>query len=151
MATKKAANESKPEWQPIPKMALKAMGSNGKEAVKQGKNVYMGRIYGEAQAVKTKENRSGDMYSYLVGEFRSINGNGEKFESGILYLPGKLFETVESMLKSADGKAVRFAYDIYSTVDEKSSVGYSYAAKTLIKTEASNRLEEMTAELTEKK
>ena len=152
MATKKVATEGKqPDWLPLPKMQLRTLGCNGKDAVKQEKPVYMCRIFGEAQDVKTKEARSGDTYSYFVGEFRAINAGNEQFQSGILFLPGKLHETVEAAIKAAGGKGVKFAYDISSIPDEKSSVGYQYGAKSLIKTEASDRLEELTAELAGKK
>jgi len=147
MATKKESTEERPEFLPLTQMNLKACGCNPKEAIKQSKAVFMARVFGEAQDVKTKTARSGDPYSYLVGDFRAINGDKLGFEANKLFLPGGIFEQIEVTLKSANGKPVQFGYDIFSVPDEKSSVGYRYSAKQLMKTEASNRLEELTKEL----
>jgi len=150
MATKKADNGQRPDYLPLAQMTLKACGCNPKEAIKQEKQVFMAKVFGEASEVKTKTARSGDPYSYLIGEFRAINGEKLGFESNKLFLPGGIFEQVEATLNAANGKSVQFAYDIYSVPDEKSSVGYRYSAKQLIKTEASTRLDELTSELTKK-
>lgn len=149
MATKQAATQKdeKLEYTPIPEMNVKKLGADAKDAVRLDKTVYMCRIYGEASQVKSKEARSGDMYSYLIGQFRGINAKGEKFESEKLFLPGGIMEAVESALSIADGKPVQFGYDIFSVVDEKSSVGYRYSAKTLIKSEATDRLTAMSKDL----
>jgi hypothetical protein len=148
MATKKASEETRPEFLPLAQMTLKAMGCNPKEAIKQEKQVLMGRVFGEASEVKTKTARSGDPYSYLIGEFRSYEGVTKSgFESNKLFLPGGIFEQIEATLNASGGKSVQFAYDIYSVPDEKSSVGYRYSAKQLMKTEASTRLDELTDSL----
>jgi hypothetical protein len=146
MATKKASEE-RPEFLPLAQLTLKACGCNPKDAIKESKAVFMARIFGEAGSVKTKVARSGDPYSYLVGEFRAVNGDKEGFESNKLFLPGGIFEQVEAAVNAADGKPVQFGYEIYSVPDEKSSVGYRYSAKMLLKTEASNRLDELTKQL----
>ena len=144
-----AKNET-PEWAPLPQMTLKKLGCDPKEAVRKEETIYMGRVFGEASSMKTKEAKNGDLYSYLVGEFRAINNEGKKFEAQKLFLPGGILEQIEAALTAADGKPVQFGYDIYATPDDN-SVGYRYAAKTLLKSEASDRLTEITKALESKK
>lgn len=140
--------ESKVEFAPLAQMTLKGIGCKPLEAVKKSAVVFMARIFGEVSDVKTKEARNGDAYSYFVGEFRAIGPDEKtKFESGKLFLPGGLFETIEGEFKAGGGKAVQFGYDIYSTPDDKSSTGYRYAARTIIKTASSDRLKAMTEAL----
>ncbi len=109
----------------------------------------MGRCYGEAMDVKVKTARSGDPYTYLLGEFRFINAKGEGFESSKLFLPGTILEPLEAQIKGADGAPVQFAYDIFANPDDKITVGFRYAIKQLVKAEASNRLEALAASVDE--
>jgi len=132
---------------PIAQLTIKAIGGDGKKAIKDEKQVYMGRIYGEVSEIKIKEARSGETYKLILGEFRGVNAAGEGFESNKLMLPGTLLEQLEAKLKTADGNAIKFGYDIFSNPDEKSTIGYSYAYKQIIKTEAHDRLQAMTAEV----
>lgn len=143
----KTQTEDRPEFLPLAQMTLKAMDCDPKEAIRQRKPVFMAKIFGEAQEVKTKMGKSGDPYSYLIGDFRGWNSNGEGFESNKLQLPKSIQEIPEAALNSSDGKAVTFGYEIYSVEDAKSPVGYKYAAKTLVKTEAQDRLEALTQQM----
>lgn len=131
----------------LTKMGITYMQMTGKEAVKQGKSVFMCRIYGEATDSKTKEDRTGRPYTYLIGQFRGVNNKGEEFESEKLFLPDGIMEKVLSQLAQAEGAPVKFGYDITSAVNDKSSVGYNYVATTIIKTETSDRLKDMEASL----
>jgi hypothetical protein len=128
---------------------VKAIGASPKEAAKTGEPYYCGRIYGEATSVKTKEKKNGDMYSYLVGEFRGIGPDGKKFESMKLFLPGGIFEQVESSLTST-GKPVTFGFDIFAQPDDGVAFGYRYGYRSILKTEASSRLEAMSVALADK-
>lgn len=141
-----AKDKQSPEYTSIPQMTFKKCGLTPKDAIKHEKPVYMCRVFGEASGVKTKESRSGDPYSYLMGEFRLINAKGEKFESAKLFLPGSLFEVIEAALTSAEGRPVVFAYDV-SSVPSDATIGYQYGAKSLIKTTASDKLTELTAQV----
>jgi hypothetical protein len=145
--TAKAAESSKPEYQPLADMTMKKMGCDPKDAIRandgKGGNVYMCRIFGEATEAKKKEAKGGNVYTYLMGVFRGVTPTGAKFESTKLFLPGRLIEEIESALKASNGGAVTFGYDIYSTVDADSSVGYKYAAQSLVKTEAQDRVKEL--------
>lgn len=146
MATKTKETE-KLEWSPLPQMNIKKCGGDPKQAIRDGKQTFMCRIYGEATDVKTKEARSGDAYTYLVGAFRGIGPDGTKYESDKLFLPGGIQESVEASYKAGGEKPVTFAYDIFANEDKDSSVGYRYAAKALMKTEASSRLDAMSQEI----
>lgn len=142
VATETAPVAEAPEWSPLGDMTIKKLGCSALDAVRQGKQVYLCRIFGEAVDHKTKDAKSGDPYTYLIGDFRAVNAKGEKFESTKLFLPGRLLEEIEGALKST-GNPVEFGYDIYSTPDSSSSTGYKYAAKQLIKTESSDRVQKL--------
>lgn len=135
--------EGKANWAAIAQMTIKKVNADPKDAIRQSKQVFLCRIFGEATDVVVKEARTGDMYSYLIGEFRAQNAIGERFESSKLFLPGSLQEGLVGQLKAADGKSVQFGFDIFANPDEKSSVGYAYAAKQVVKTATTDRLEEM--------
>lgn len=131
------------------KMTLKACGCDPKRAIKEEKQVFMARIAGEAVAVKTKEARSGDPYSFLIGVFMAQTPD-KTFESEALFLPGFMFEKIEAELKANDGKPVQFAYDVFARPDDKVTIGYSYVAQAVIKTQATSRLEELAKSFSDK-
>jgi len=130
------------ESTPLAGMTMKKMGCDPKEAIRQKGPVFMARIYGEAAALKTKESKSGDVYSYLIGTFAAITAGGEKYVADKLFLPGGLLENIEAALAAADTHAVQFGYDIFAQPDD-GPIGYRYAAKTVIKSEAADRLKAM--------
>jgi len=144
------ANETV-SYSPIAQMTIKKLGCDPKDAIRKNVQIFLCRIFGEAATLVTKEARTGDMYSYLIGEFRAVTADGKRYESGKLFLPGSLQEGVAGQLTSNEGKSVQFGFDIYSNPDEKSSVGYAYAAKPIIKTAITDRLEAMSAALEEGK
>jgi hypothetical protein len=137
---------------PIAQMTIKTVGCDPKDAIRQDKQVYMCRIFGEATAAKTKESRNGDAYTYLLGVFRAERpprGEEEgiqRYESDKLFLPSGIQEKIESQL-AATSKPVQFGYDLYSTPDSKVSVGYRYAAAHCVETAASDRLAVLAKEL----
>lgn len=127
----------------LAEMSIKAMKCSPKEAIKQEKTVFMARVFGEVADVKTKERRDGSVYTVLLGDFVGVKADNTEYESEKLILPGGIQESVLAAVKAAEGKPIQFGYDISSTVDEGSTVGYKYAAKTIIKTEAHDRLAKM--------
>src|ERR1035437_6072186 len=64
------AEKTKHKVAPIAQMTVKTLGCDPKDAIRQERQVFMCRIYGEATSAKTKEARSGDAYTYLIGIFR---------------------------------------------------------------------------------
>jgi hypothetical protein len=153
------AEKTKHKVAPIAQMTIKTLGCDPKDAIRQEKQVFMCRIYGEATSAKTKEARSGDAYTYLIGIFRGerpsksdaekAEGPVQSYESEKLFLPSSFQEKIESQL-TATGKPVQFGYDIYSTPDANVTVGYRYAAAAVVETAASDRLAVMASELLSK-
>lgn len=145
------SNENTPAAaEPLAQMSVKDCGMDPKEAVRKRATVFMVRIFGEASAMKTKTARSGDAYSYFIGNFGAINANGKEFVSDKLFLPGSIAEKLEVQLSGSNGAPVEFGYDIYSTEDTKATAGFRYASKTVIETAVTNRLEQMSKELATK-
>lgn len=147
MAKEKATPETEAITQ-MGRMSIKKCGADAREAFKQNKPVFMGRILGVAEAYVTKENRDGEIYQYLIGQFRFTRFDGKQFESAKLTLPGSINELVETAVKAGNGKAVKFGYDITAIPDPESNVGgYAYSVKTVVKTAASDMLTELEKDL----
>lgn len=146
MAEKKTtpAKASDKNITPIAQMAMKNLG-NPKDG--RAKSTYLGRVFGQATAVKTKESRSGDTYQYLVGQFQGFGADGLKYSTEKLFLPAGMMEGIEAQWKSGGEAPVEFAFDVFSNPDEESATGYRYACKSLLKLETTDRLNAMAAEL----
>ena len=115
------------------------------ECVKAGKTLELGTIYGLVTAIKTREDKSGRLYSYLVGDFGATNTDGKEFISEKLFLPPFVMEPLEGLF-AKDG-ATKFAYTFYAQPDDSISMGWKYAAKSLIKAQANNVLSELKAQI----
>jgi len=128
-------------------LTFKKAGFDPKECIRQNKNVYLGAVFGEMVGFKTKEAKSGDTYTILIGQFRIVNA-AEKanFESEKMILPGSIQETLEATFSSGGGKPVVFGYDIFAAPSDN-TIGYQYAVKTIIKSAASDRLEEIAKDI----
>jgi hypothetical protein len=129
------------QYETVSSISFKNCEADGKRAVKEEKTVPVGRIYGEASGIKSKEDRKGQVFSYLLGQFRFINYAGKGYESEKLFLPGGMLENIEAALKNAT--AVQFAYDVVANYVPANNIGYQYAAKAIIKTEAADRMTAM--------
>ena len=145
----------------LPQMTIKNCGADPKDAIRQNKQVFCCRIFGEATAAKTKEARNGDAYTYLIGTFRAqrpatpqekkdTGSDIVVYDSEKLFLPGGIQEKIESQLTASQGKPVQFGYDIFSTPDSNVSVGYRYAASSVVETAQSDRLQAMESEAAKK-
>lgn len=144
MASKKEKSE---EGNLVPQLTFKKAAFDPKECIRQKKQVYLGSVFGEMAGLKVKEAKSGDTYTILIGQFRIVNEvNKEMYESEKAILPGSIQETLEATFNSGGSKPVVFGYDVYATPSDN-TVGYQYAVKTLIKSEASDRLTEIQAEI----
>jgi hypothetical protein len=98
------------------------------------------RVYGVARRTKVKSltnPNTGEVshYEQLNGDFRAINAKtGERFQSGILYLPEGIHELIADPLKSAaennESAEVTFALDIWSERRNNLSK-YGYGATVL--------------------
>lgn len=155
-ATEKTTTENTATVQPLAQMTVKATGADARDCIRQNKQVFLVRIYGEATAVKTKESRAGDAYSYLIGMFRAVRpAKGDEktdqvFEAEKLFLPGAIQEKLEALISTGGNKPVQFGYDLFATPDSNVTAGYRYAAASIIESQATDRLKTISETLTSK-
>lgn len=146
MADKKTAEKQSKAGEVIPlaQMAMKNIG-NPKDG--RTKSTFIGRVYGQVTAVKSKEGRNGDPYQYLVGQFQAVGSDGKQYSTEKLFLPGGIMEGIEAQWVSGGQAPVEFAFDVFSNPDNESATGYRYACKTLLKLETTDRINAMSKEL----
>ncbi len=137
----------------LPQITPKGIGSDAREAIRQNQPVFLFRVYGEATAVKIKESKSGDPYTYLLGAFRAIapqkDATVSNFQSERLYLPSSLQDRIESQVALARKSPVKFAYDVFSTPDRDVTSGYRYTYQSLMDAAPTDRVSEIGAALGE--
>lgn len=145
MATAKAKVD---EIEVLSKMSTTTLGCKPKECIKADKQLYIGRVFGEVGGMKPKE-FNGRTSMMFLGVFQARTADGKFYQSEKLYLPGGVSESLEAAFTANDSAATKFGYDLFVSPSEKSPVGYTYSAKSVIKTEASDRLKDMESELGE--
>ena len=123
----------------LPKITVKDIGGAPEKAVafdegSKERHSLM-RVYGVARRTKTKSltnTTTGEVshYEQLIGDFRAVNAQtGERFQSGILYLPDGIHELIADPLDTAkennESAEVTFAMDVFSERrNNKSKYGY---------------------------
>lgn len=136
----------------ISKLSVKTVGTDPKEAIKQGKAVPLARFWGIAESTKFVVNRqTGDTNTAIIGTFRGMNlATGEVFESGVLYLPAGIHDQLSGPLlrqkESPDAQPIRFGVEVSAT-PASNPVGYTYTAKPLMRPQGVDPLAEMEAEV----
>jgi hypothetical protein len=120
----------------LSKMSIKALGCNPKlaGALPEGSKevVRLCVIGGKASGVKHGEDLQGRTWTALIGTFEGVNiENGETFQSGKLFLPSGIQESVEAAVAKADGNDVSFAFELRA-VKANNPIGYSYQAVSLM-------------------
>lgn len=139
-----------PEYRPISKMNVKAIGGQPHDVLKdKTKPVFCGRFFGICNGVKTKELANHSMMTVFLGAFRAEGPEGELFESNRLNLPGSLADQMEAAVRANAPAATDFAFDVFANFNDKSPVKYDYAIRAIVKTQAENRLEELTERISE--
>lgn len=98
------------------------------------------RVYGIARSikeVKSKERLTGDVtiHKAIEGSFRAVNmTTGERYASGLMYLPGGVHELLIDPLERAkennDNAEIQFGFDIFGR-KSSSPAGYGYVAVML--------------------
>jgi hypothetical protein len=98
------------------------------------------RVWGYARGfkeVKSQNRLTGETTSHkaIQGDFRAVNFNtGERFSSGLLYLPSGIHELILSPLEKAksdnEDAELQFGFDIYGR-KSSSPAGYGYVAVIL--------------------
>lgn len=107
-------------------------------------------IFGMASGIKEVVDKvRGDVYHALTGQFEAQNlDTGDVFQSGQLYLPTGIHETVEASVRKLESENdyVTFALQIRS-VKATNPAGYSYQAVNLMPAKAVDPLGAMRGEL----
>jgi hypothetical protein len=131
----------------LTKMSIKTLNCNPRKAaaLPEGSKeaVRLCVIGGKADGVKVGEDSTGRPWSALTGSFEGVNlETGEVFGSGKLFLPSGIQESVESVVKHNEGKAVSFALELRA-VKASNPIGYSYQAVSLMPAAAVDELSEI--------
>jgi hypothetical protein len=127
----------------LPKITAKDVGAAPEKVLglddEKGRYPLM-RVYGVARRIKVKSltnPNTGEVshYEALNGDFRAVNAQtGERFQSGVLYLPDGIHDLIADPLKSAqennETAEVTFAMDLFSERRNNLSK-YGYGATVL--------------------
>lgn len=123
---------------------------NLRKTVEAGKRILICTIYGYASAIKMVKDRIRDEYYHaLAGDFEATyEHDGKRTRSGVLYLPGGVHELVEKSLKELTEEGqVAFAFQLFATKADNPQ-GYTWLAKSLIKPEEADPMDELRKKLT---
>jgi hypothetical protein len=142
----------------VTKMTVKDIGCNPKKVTAMDKNadgtpvrLPLCKIYGVATGYKSGEDkRTGTVFTALTGSFEAQNlqeknedGTPKVYQSGKLFLPAGIQETIEEPLRNAKDNdqvlSVEFGFEIYA-VQASNPIGYSYQAKPLLQASATDAL-----------
>lgn len=133
----------------VAKLSIKTLGCVPLDAVKQGKEVSLCRIFGVAQGVKYVPNKqTGDVSVALIGDFEGVNlTTGETLRSGVCYLPSGIHDKISAPLEAARrsetaADPIQFGVELCSFPSSNPG-GYSYKAKPFFQTEAFDPLAEI--------
>ena len=107
---------------------------------------FLYRVIGQAHGTKIVRTTYGDSVG-LKGKFLAINHKGQKFMSGIVYLPEAVTIPIEAELKGNPDAAVQFAYDVTKKLDDTTAIGYVYEVIALIEPAESDLLEVLSKDL----
>lgn len=120
--------------------------------------LYLGRIFGIADRIAKRTAPDLKTYEGLGGSFEAvpakIEGQEERdtIQSGVLYLPEGIYETVANILKETDkegvlvNKSLQFGFDVFA-VRASNPQGYSYQFMPLGKPTANDPLSAVRAEM----
>lgn len=133
----------------ISKMSLKTLKTSpAKHASESGTPIAV--IFGMASGIKEVVDKvRGDVYHALTGEFEAQNiETGERFRSGVLYLPAGIHEMIEAPVKKLESESdyVAFALQMLA-VKSSNPAGYSYQARNLMPSKQVDPLEELRSQL----
>lgn len=135
---------------------VKTGGANPRDAVRGSKDtadkaVFMLRIWGVIMGVKSFEDKKdGNLKYVFVGEFMAQNEAGALYSSEKMFCFKAMEDKFRAAYESGGERSIEFAYDISAVTDAKSSTGYSYLAKSVIPTVASDRLAALAEQIKDK-
>lgn len=119
---------------PLRAIDIKATGADPRDCIRNRATTFMCRLYGTLQDVKsTPDKRDPEKLTYtFIGDFRAMNATGKEFESERMYLPSQLRDKMIAELKTAQGNAVDFGFDVFAEEAPKSATGYAFVQRSLI-------------------
>lgn len=123
------------EIQSIKKLSTKNIfgsANDVRNALGNQKETPLYKIFGIANGWKPGEGTYGS-YVAFKGEFHAINlDTGEEFRSATCFLPDDITPMLQNALDNAKGQTVKFGLQISARQNERSSVGYEYAATPIV-------------------
>lgn len=146
MATKKT-EEKKSEINFQKKLSTnKICGKIGARDVEVGKNKDLYEVVGVASGTKSGSTDFGD-WRALTGNFAAQNlVTGEKFRSGVCFLPDVALDPIVGQLDSG-ATGIQFGWVIGIKGDDSVQCGYTYYARPLIEADENDPLEQLTAKM----
>lgn len=135
----------------VTKMSVKTIGANPSRAKTENRKVPLGRFYGVARGIIMKVDNRGEPITGLTGDFYGVNiDTGEKYQSGVLYLPGGIHEMLVNGVDQGEtndkGKPVytpvEFGFDVWAT-PASNPIGYSYEATPLLEARVSDPIADL--------
>lgn len=142
----------------VAKLTVATMKFEPARAKSEGKKVFLGRIMGIADGLKTVKAANGDVHTAITGTFLGLNAKTQdEYRSGVLYLPTGIHDLVQNAVDAGldeNGKptytAVEFGIDLYA-VPAGTPAGYSYEANPVIQAQESDPVAELRAKMDEAK
>lgn len=132
----------------LTKMSVKTLKCKPAKAGTNADNrrILLCRIRGNATGIKSAIGNDGTTVYGLTGFFEGVNAeSGEKFQSGVCFLPGGIQELILEPLDKALNDAaaaapsIIFAFDIFAE-PATNKAGYGYSAVNLIPATGANPL-----------
>lgn len=102
--------------------------------------LFMTRLTGVVETVKTFEDRTGTMKTVFIGDFTANGADGTVSTSEKMFLFNALQEKLQGAWASGGEKAIEFSYDVFAIYNEKSATRYSYEAKPVTPTATNDRM-----------
>jgi hypothetical protein len=132
-----------------PKLTVKDLG-NPKLVTSDNPKLILGKILGTATGTKEKVDNKGEVFIAIVGSFEGIRGeDGQRIQSGVLYLPSGFHDEIVAQLKSPDVSDVVFAFEVMAHT-ASNAIGYSYAMRNLLPAMPDDPLERVRALMAER-
>lgn len=118
----------------------KTGGPDPRDVKKDSPPLFMCRLTGVLESVKSFEDRTGTMKTVFVGDFFATGADGKLYQSEKMYVFKQLEEKLAGAWKSGGELAQEFSYDVFALFDEKSATRYVYQARPCVPTATNDRL-----------
>ena len=123
----------------LSKITMKAIVGDIKATLGDAAQIDLVKVYGVCTGSFVKPTTYGDSVG-LKGEFKALNvATNEEFIAGVAYLPKSLTDLIANQISDEVTK-VQFAFIVGAKAAPKSSVGYEFTVKPLLKVEKNDTL-----------